>query len=113
MAARSVKEISPTEFEHLWSGGGNSGSVTLLDVREPWEVERAAIQGAICIPMGAVPGSVKDLHAQQPIVVVCHSGVRSLQVAQYLADMGFEQVFNLAGGIDAWSRDVDPAVPRY
>ena len=113
MVARPVKEISPTEFEQRWSPQATADSASLLDVREPWEVERAAVKGAVCIPMGEIPNRVKDLDAQQPIVVMCHSGVRSLQVAQYLADMGFEQVFNLAGGIDAWSREVDPAVPRY
>ena len=108
-----VADISPTDFCQRWSAELDSGTVTLLDVREPWEVATAAVPGATLMPMGEVPGRRGELDAQQVIVVMCHGGARSAEVAQYLAGSGFEQVFNLAGGIDAWSRDVDPTIPRY
>jgi len=89
----------------------------LLDVREPWEVETAAIrlQGvpAKHIPMSRIPERLEELDPSQSIVCICHHGVRSLQVVAFLERQGFESVYNLAGGIDAWSVEVDPSVPRY
>lgn len=89
----------------------------VLDVREPWEVQAAslALDGAttVCIPMNEVPARLAELDPSQPVLSLCHHGVRSLQVASYLARQGFGDVFNIAGGIDAWSRDVDPRVPTY
>ena len=92
----------------------------LLDVREPWEVAVAALRvpGSIAldIPMNAIParlGELQDLAAEQPIVCICHHGARSAQVVAFLLRQGFESVYNLAGGIDAWSTQVDPSVPRY
>ena len=89
----------------------------LLDVREPWECALAplAVDGAptLCIPMAEVPARLAELDASRPLVCVCHHGVRSQAVAAFLRRAGFEAVHNLAGGVDAWSREVDPAVPRY
>lgn len=89
----------------------------LLDVRESWEVETAAIRlpGVPFkhIPLSRIPERLKELDPSQPIVCVCHHGVRSLQVVAFLERNGFESVYNLAGGIDAWSVQVDPSVPRY
>jgi len=89
----------------------------LLDVREPWEAQLASIQidgvHSQLMPMGQVPARFEELDAMQPIVCYCHHGVRSLQVVAFLQRAGFESVYNLAGGIDAWSTEVDPAVPRY
>jgi rhodanese-related sulfurtransferase len=85
----------------------------LLDVREPWEVETAAIADSCAIPMHEIPGRLDEIPRDQPIVCICHHGVRSLQVAHYLARQGFGPLFNLTGGIDAWARDVDPACPTY
>lgn len=94
-----------------------SAEALLLDVREAWELERAALRlpGVAFkhIPMGLVPERVAELDRTQPIVCICHHGVRSLHVAAYLARQGFERVYNLAGGVDAWSAEVDAAVPRY
>lgn len=94
-----------------------SSQALLLDVREPWEVELAAISlpgvAAKNMPMGTVPARVSELDPSQSIVCVCHHGVRSLQVVAFLEHHGFESVYNLAGGIDAWSAEVDPTVPRY
>ncbi len=88
-------------------------SVVILDVREPFEIALAPFPGATHIPMGDIPSRLTELDPDRETVVVCHHGVRSAQVAVYLAQMGFERVLNLAGGIDAWSEDADPSTPRY
>jgi rhodanese-related sulfurtransferase len=88
-------------------------SVLVLDVREPFEVALAPFPGAIHIPMGDIPSRLTELDPDRETVVVCHRGVRSAQVAMYLAQNGFEHVLNLTGGIDAWSEDADPSTPRY
>jgi rhodanese-related sulfurtransferase len=86
----------------------------LLDVREPWEAQTASLPGALLMPMGEVPSCAHtELDPDQPIVVLCHHGVRSLSVTMWLRNQGFENVQSLAGGIDAWSRTIDPTVPRY
>jgi rhodanese-related sulfurtransferase len=89
-------------------------SPLLLDVREPWEYQTASLPGSLLMPMGEVPSRAhQELDPDQPIVVLCHHGARSLSVTMWLRDQGFEHVQSLAGGIDRWSRVVDPAVPRY
>lgn len=85
----------------------------LLDVREPWEFEHCRIEGALNIPMNQIPQQLDTLDSARETVVICHHGMRSLQVAQFLSRQGFADVINLSGGIDAWSLEVDPAVPRY
>ena len=87
--------------------------VFIVDVREPGEIAIAPFPGATHIPMGDIPSRLTELDPDRETVVVCHHGVRSAQVAMYLARMGFERVLNLAGGIDAWSEDADPSTPRY
>ena len=88
-------------------------SVLILDVREPFEIALAPFPGATHIPMGDIPSRLTELDQDRETVVVCHHGVRSAQVAMYLAQNGFERVLNLSGGIDAWSEDADPSTPRY
>ncbi len=89
-------------------------SPILLDVREPWEVEAASIPGAVCIPMSEITARAHtELDPDQPTVVLCHHGARSLSVAMWLRGQGFDHVQSLAGGIDQWSRTVDPSVPLY
>jgi len=88
-------------------------SVLILDVREPFEIALAPFPGATHIPMGDIPARLTELDPDRETVVVCHHGVRSAQVAMYLAQQGFERVLNLSGGIDAWSEDADPTTPRY
>ena len=89
----------------------------MLDVREPWEVAVASIdlRGATprFIPLREVPARLGELDPAQPVLCFCHHGARSAQVVAFLERSGFASVYNLAGGIDAWSRDVDPAVARY
>lgn len=85
----------------------------LLDVRERWEWETARIAGAQHIPMREVPSRFDELERDRDVVAICHHGGRSLQVAMFLEKSGFARVHNLQGGVDAWSRTVDPAVPLY
>ena len=87
---------------------------TLLDVREPWEFETAKIAGAKLIPMGDIPlRANQELDPEDHIVVMCHHGVRSMNVTVWLRQQGFEKVQSMRGGIDAWSRRVDEKVPKY
>ena len=89
----------------------------LLDVREPWEVALAAIRidgaASLHMPMNQVPARLAELDPARPIVCICHHGVRSAQVVAFLDRHAFESVYNLAGGIEAWSAQVDASVPRY
>jgi rhodanese-related sulfurtransferase len=86
----------------------------LIDVREPWEFATAHIEGSVPIPMGEVPSRAhQELDPEEPLVVVCHHGVRSMNVTVWLRNQGFEQAQSLRGGIDAWSVEVDPKVGRY
>jgi rhodanese-related sulfurtransferase len=109
-AAANIQEVAPAEFAARW---GVPPSIALLDVREGWEVDTAQVAGSIHMPMSKVPSRLAELDPNAPMVVMCHGGMRSLQVAQYLADQGFADIYNLSGGIDAWSQEVDPSVPRY
>lgn len=87
--------------------------VLIVDVREPWEVEIASIPGATYIPMARVAADPTVVPRDREVVVMCHAGGRSRRVVQLLTAAGYDRVRNLAGGIDAWSRKVDPAVRRY
>jgi rhodanese-related sulfurtransferase len=91
-----------------------AASLILLDVREPWEFATAQIAGSKSMPMGEIPSrAFQELDPEAHIVTVCHAGVRSLNVAMWMRNQGFEKVQSHAGGIDAWSREIDPTVPRY
>jgi rhodanese-related sulfurtransferase len=86
---------------------------TVLDVREPWEVEIASIDGALNIPLGEITSRFGELPRDTPLAVMCHHGGRSAQATAWLRNQGFDHATNVAGGIDAWARSVDPTVPRY
>lgn len=105
-------EITATELASQLANG-NPAKIVLLDVREPWEYETAKIDGSAWIPMGEIPGRLQELDPEAHIVAICHAGVRSMNVAVWLRNQGIEQAQSLRGGIDAWSREVDPQVPRY
>ncbi|HEV7431698.1 MAG TPA: rhodanese-like domain-containing protein [Steroidobacteraceae bacterium] len=85
----------------------------LLDVREPWEVALASIRGSLAVPMHELPARLEELDATSEIIVMCKAGGRSQRAAEFLAARGYGKVCNLQGGIDAWSRDIDPDVPEY
>jgi rhodanese-related sulfurtransferase len=89
------------------------GSVQLVDVREPWEVTQCRIEGSLALPMGQIAARLGELDPDLMTVVVCHHGSRSMHVAMWLAQQGFGNVINLRGGIDAWAREIDPAMPVY
>ncbi len=104
-------EITPEEVKSKLDKGEH---FTLLDVREPWESETASMPGAKLIPMGDVPSRAhQELDPEDHIVVVCHHGVRSMNVTAWLRQQGFERAQSMRGGIDAWSRTVDGKVPTY
>jgi rhodanese-related sulfurtransferase len=86
----------------------------LLDVREPWEYQTTHVEGSVLMPMGEIPSrAFQELDPEAHIVAICHSGVRSMNVAVWMRNQGFENTQSLQGGIDAWSTLVDPTVPRY
>ena len=105
-----VGEIAPAELKRRVDDGERP---LILDVREAEEIAVAPFPGALHIPMGEITSRLGELDPERETVVVCHHGIRSAQVAMYLARLGFEHVSNLSGGIDAWSATVDPAVRRY
>ncbi len=104
-------EITPQELRERMAHGER---VRLLDVREPWEHQTARIEGAELIPMADVPANLPRLDGEEaPLVIYCHHGIRSMNVAAWLRRQGVEHAQSLQGGIDRWSREIDPAVPRY
>jgi len=103
-------EISGAQVKSMQKRGD---AFVLLDVREPWELEKARIEGSKDIPMGDVPSRVQELDPDAHIVVVCHHGVRSLTVTNWLRQQGFEKVQSMRGGIDGWARTVDMKLPLY
>jgi rhodanese-related sulfurtransferase len=103
-------EVSPAEAAALL----RENKARLIDVREPWELATAHIAGSLPMPMGEVPARAhQELDPDERLVIVCHHGIRSMNVAVWLRNQGFEQVQSLRGGIDAWSAEVDPSVARY
>jgi rhodanese-related sulfurtransferase len=105
-----ITQLTPTELKARLDRGE---ALTVVDVREPWELAVCALPGARHIPMRDIPAQVAQLPRDQDIVVLCHHGVRSQYVASFLERLGFERLHNLAGGIDAWAKDVDPSMAKY
>ena len=108
-----MQRFSPKQLaDHLRQ---SDKSPMLLDVREPWEFDRCHIAGSELIPMQQVPHAVEQeqLDPNREIVVICHHGIRSRQVAYYLEHLGFTNLINLEGGVEAWAQDVDPTMERY
>lgn len=105
-------EVAPQEASRLVKGE----EAVLIDVREPAEYAIARIDGARLVPMQWVPAELQKLEAladESTLLLVCHHGVRSLQVVSWLRAQGVENCFSVAGGIDRWSEEIDPGVPRY
>ncbi len=103
-------EITPEDLKQKLEAGDKCN---LLDVREVWERQAAAIEPSSHIPMGDIPARLQELDPDEHIVVYCHHGVRSMNVTAWLRQQGFESVQSLHGGIDRWSRQIDPKVPLY
>jgi rhodanese-related sulfurtransferase len=87
--------------------------VTIIDVREPWEVQICAIAGSVNVPLSTLPQYLAKLPDEGPLVVLCHHGGRSMQAVAWLRQNGFGNATNLSGGIDAWARQIDPAMATY
>lgn len=103
-------EITPAALKELQDRGEK---LLLIDVREPWEFARCRIEGAKLIPMGSIPANFQALDTDDHIVCYCHHGLRSLDVTSWLRGQGVGRARSLAGGIERWSLEIDPQVPRY
>lgn len=112
-----IDQIQPAQLAAWAASHAAQGTAIVLDVREPWEVQTASVtpQGfeLLTIPMSTVPARLADLSRERPIACLCHHGARSMQVAAFLAQQGFDTLANIAGGINAWSSQVDTSVPTY
>ncbi len=104
-------EITPEDLKSLLEANSD---VVVLDCREPWEFETAKMEGSKHIPMNDIPARFpQEVDAGKHVVVVCHHGVRSMNVTVWLRKQGYEKVQSLAGGIDRWARQIDRKVPVY
>ncbi|MFM2050444.1 MAG: hypothetical protein RL682_935 [Pseudomonadota bacterium] len=112
-----IAQVRPKDLPTWLEAARQYSEPIVLDVREPHELQLASITAngfnLIAMPMGVVPPRLAELDPQQPIACLCHHGGRSMQVAAFLESRGFAHVANIAGGINAWSAEVDPTVPRY
>ncbi|MDR0216924.1 MAG: sulfurtransferase [Comamonas sp.] len=114
-----LTQVLPAQFQQ-WLAPYTAKGVApvVLDVREPWEIAQSSIRPGEgfelrSIPMHEIPGRLQELDPDQPVACLCHHGARSMSVAAFLINHGFEDVSNITGGIDAWSLSADPGVPRY
>ena len=107
-----IEQLQADEL-HSWLADATRAKPVVLDVREPWEHAVCAIPDSRLLPMQEIPARLQELPADTDIVVVCHHGMRSLQVANFLKQSGLERVYNLNGGIAAWAEQVDADMPRY
>ncbi len=107
----NMREFTATELDAYLREAGNTP--LLLDVREPWEFDKASIEGSTLIPMRQIGEHTHELGNDNEIIVICHHGIRSRVVCRFLESEGFSNVINLAGGVNAWAREVDPQMPTY
>lgn len=106
----AIKQLSAIDLQNKIQ---RSEDIFLLDVREPFEFNFCRIEGSVSIPLNQIPARLKELDFDKEIVTICHHGIRSMQAANFLAQVGFKSVSNLSGGVDAWSLQCDSAMPRY
>lgn len=106
-----MRELTPFECKAFIES--STEKPLLLDVREPWEYRIAALEGSTLIPMREIPAAAETLDPAQEIIVICHHGIRSRHVADYLERRGFARVINLRGGVDAWARELDTRLTTY
>ncbi len=106
-----MQDIPPRDLERLLRRA--PVAPTLLDVREGWEFDIVHLPGSVLMPLARIGARLGELDAEAPVVVICHHGVRSRAAAKLLERHGFANVINLKGGIDAWAREIDPAMPTY
>lgn len=112
-----IAQIRPSQLAAWLESVRAHGEPVVLDVREPSELQVASVKAdgfkLLTIPMGVIPPRLAELDPEQPIACLCHHGGRSMQVAAFLQSRGFSHVANIAGGINAWSAELDPTIPRY
>jgi rhodanese-related sulfurtransferase len=112
-----IDHIRPALLTHWLSQAATDSSPVVLDVREPWELQTAAVTPKgftlVAIPMNDIPSRIGELDAHTPIACLCHHGARSLRVANFLSQNGFNNVVNISGGIEVWAQELDTTVPRY
>lgn len=112
-----IDQVRPAGLPAWIQSQAQAGETVVLDVREPWELQTAAVKAdgfeLVAIPMNTLPQRLAELDPARPVAVLCHHGARSQRVAMFLAGQGFERLANIAGGIDAWTHEVDGTVPRY
>jgi sulfur-carrier protein adenylyltransferase/sulfurtransferase len=106
----AVPEISPAELQQRLASGAPP---VVLDVREPWECEIVRLPHTVHIPLGEVAERWRELDPNAALVIMCHAGGRSRRAAEFLQSKGFAKVANLTGGIDAWTREIDPSLASY
>ena len=103
-------EITPREVKDLLA---RDDKILFLDVREQWEYDTAHLPGSVLIPLREVPGNLQRIENSDQVIVFCHHGMRSLDAAAWLRTQGVESARSMTGGIDRWSTEIDPSVPRY
>lgn len=112
-----VEQVRPKDLANWLQGMRAFGEPVVLDVREPHELQTASVTAdgfsLVAIPMGLIPPRLAELDRQRPVACLCHHGGRSQQVANFLLNQGFAHVANVAGGIHAWSAELDPSIARY
>lgn len=112
-----IAQVRPSELSEWLKSARALGDPVVLDVREPSELRLASVKAdgftLVTIPMGVIPPRLDELDPAQPVACLCHHGARSMQVAAFLQARGFAHVVNIAGGINAWSIELDPGIPRY
>lgn len=104
------KDLDPVEVKEILE---NKNGTRLIDVREEWEYKLAHIEGSELMPLSSFIQHIQNLNADDEIIFYCHTGARSANVCTFLAGRGFKNLINLKGGIEAWSNEIDPSVPRY
>ncbi|TAJ19834.1 MAG: sulfurtransferase [Rugosibacter sp.] len=107
-----MHQITASQLQE-WLSNNTRTPPVLLDVREPWEFATCRIPQAISMPMSTLPAHYLELDRTADIVMICHHGARSFQSGLFLENVGFGAIVNLQGGVAAWARDVDPAMPTY
>ena len=112
-----IDQIQPSQLPDWICSKAAHGATVVLDVREPYEVQTASVTAngfeLLTFPMGSIVEKLSELDKDRPVACLCHHGSRSMQVAAYLSSQGFTHLANIAGGIHAWSSEVDPSVPTY
>ena len=103
-------EITPREVKDFLA---RDPKVLFVDVREQWEYDTARIAGSVLIPLGEIPSNLQRLENAEHVVFFCHHGMRSLDAAAWLRSQGVERAQSMTGGIERWSTEIDPSVPRY